>query len=287
MTRAPAPLTRRKLYDLVWSRPLSTLAKEFGISGTGLAKICDRLLIPYPPRGHWARAHAGRAAAPPPLPPAPESTAEPIVISADRARSRRTRTRFSPEARRSQLIDAAAELIAAEGLSAASMKGVARKVGISEAMAYNYFPQRRDLLLALARRELHAMDVRRRNELAQGETRQSRVTLGTLAYLREVAERGALIQVLTSSAEVREGLRLEREVTRSHDARRVSGILADRYSLPPDLAFGATTILTAVTLRAGRLLAAGKLGLPAAERLTLAVITAGNRSLARAYRPTR
>jgi AcrR family transcriptional regulator len=282
---ATPPLTRRKLYDLVWSRPLSTLAKELGISGTGLAKICDRLLIPYPSRGHWAKARAGRAGAPPPLPPAPEADAGPIVISADRARSRRTRTRFSPEARRSQLIDAAAELIAADGLSAASMKAVARKVGISEAMAYNYFPQRRDLLLALARRELHAMDVRRRNELARGESRQSRVELGTLAYLREVSERGALIQVLTSSAEVREGLRLEREATRSHDARRVSGILADRYNLPPDLAFGATTILTAVSLRAGRLLAAKKLALPAAERLTLAVITAGNRELARAYRP--
>src|SRR6185369_13592044 len=230
MTAAP-PLTRRKLYELVWSRPMSGLAKEFGISGTGLAKICDRLLIPYPPRGHWAKAQAGRQGEPPALPPAPETDAGPIVISAERARSRRTRTRFSPEARRSQLIDAAAELIAAEGLPAASMKSVARKVGISEAMAHNYFPQRRDMLLALARRELHAMDVSRRNALAAGDSRQSRVMLGTLAYLREVAERGALIQVLTSSAEVREGLRLEREVTRSHDVQRVSGILTDRYSL--------------------------------------------------------
>lgn len=279
-----AYLTRRRLYDLVWSRPLAGVAREVGISGAGLAKICDRLLIPYPSRGHWAKAGAGRAPEPPPLPPAPQDADEAIVISPERARSRRPRTRFSPEARREQLIDAAAALIAAQGLTACSMKAVARAAGISEAQAHNYFPTRADLLLALARRELHAMEGRRKSELGRGQDRRTRVTLSTVAYLREVAERGALIQVLTSSAEVREGLRQERQVTRRADSRRLSEELNARYGLPPELAFGATTILTAVTLRAGRLLAGGKLDLEAAERLTLSIVTAGNRSLVRAYR---
>lgn len=31
---------------------MSKLAAEFGVSGNGLAKICDRLKVPYPGRGY-------------------------------------------------------------------------------------------------------------------------------------------------------------------------------------------------------------------------------------------
>lgn len=285
MAASPADLTRKSLYDLVWSRPLSAVARELGISGNGLSKICDRLLIPYPPRGHWAKAHAGRAPERPPLPPTPGACNDRIVISGERAPSRRQRTRFSAEARREQLVEAAADLIAKEGLSAASMKAVARAVGISEAQAHNHFPRRQDLLLALARRELHAMETRRREELNRGHDRYTRMTLSTVAYLREVSERGVLIQVLLNSAEVREGLRAERQVTRRWDAKRIADEMTARYRLPDELAFAHTTVLTSLSLRAGRLLAAGKLDLEAAERLTLALLTAGNREVVRAYRP--
>lgn len=276
----PAPLTRHRLYDLVWTRPLSVLAKEFGISASGLSKICDRMLVPCPPRGHWAKARAGQAPPHTPLPPAPKEIGDRIVISGERAPSRRRRTRLPPEARRQQLIDAAAALIAAEGLAGLSMKAVARRVGVSEAQAHNHFPQARDLLLALARRELSAMEDRRQTELSRGADRLARVTLSTVTYLREVAERGALIQVLTNSAEVRDALRQERHRNRQAGARRVADDLTETYGLAPELAYGATTVLTALTRRAGRLLAEGKLSLASAERLTMALVTAGNRELA-------
>lgn len=51
----PVTLTRDELYRLVWETPMSRLAERFGLSGNGLAKICRRLDVPYPPRGYWAR----------------------------------------------------------------------------------------------------------------------------------------------------------------------------------------------------------------------------------------
>ena len=39
---------------------MSRLAEQHGISGNGLAKVCDRLGVPYPPRGFWARKTAGQ-----------------------------------------------------------------------------------------------------------------------------------------------------------------------------------------------------------------------------------
>jgi hypothetical protein len=48
-------LTRKELFDLVWSTPMNKLAARFGLSSVGLAKTCERFHIPRPPQGHWAR----------------------------------------------------------------------------------------------------------------------------------------------------------------------------------------------------------------------------------------
>lgn len=45
-------LTRRELYDLVWSTPMMTLAPRFRLSGNGLAKLCARHRIPVSDRGY-------------------------------------------------------------------------------------------------------------------------------------------------------------------------------------------------------------------------------------------
>jgi hypothetical protein len=54
-------LTRSELYDLVWSKPLSKLAPELGVSDVGLAKLCKRHNVPTPARGYWAKLEAGHA----------------------------------------------------------------------------------------------------------------------------------------------------------------------------------------------------------------------------------
>src|ERR1700733_15099851 len=61
-------LSREDLYELVWSKPMSELAKDFGISDVALAKRCKRLGIPVPGRGYWARVDAGQTPHRPKLP---------------------------------------------------------------------------------------------------------------------------------------------------------------------------------------------------------------------------
>lgn len=60
--------TRQQLYELVWSGPMTTLARSLAISGVGLAKACRRSDIPVPPRGYWARLNAGQRMVRTPLP---------------------------------------------------------------------------------------------------------------------------------------------------------------------------------------------------------------------------
>lgn len=64
----PLKVSRDDLYELVWSKPMLELAKDFGISDVALAKRCRRLGIPVPGRGYWARLDAGQKPYRPKLP---------------------------------------------------------------------------------------------------------------------------------------------------------------------------------------------------------------------------
>jgi hypothetical protein len=59
-TPAETHVTREDLYELVWSEPLSVIARRTTISDVGLAKICRRLRVPVPGRGYWARNRGGQ-----------------------------------------------------------------------------------------------------------------------------------------------------------------------------------------------------------------------------------
>lgn len=96
-------LSREELYELVWSKPMIHAAAEFGISGNGLAKVCKRLDVPYPPRGYWAKLNAGQkpkkaslpsvkpktpqaatiTPTPPPPPPPPDPLGDAIRAATD------------------------------------------------------------------------------------------------------------------------------------------------------------------------------------------------------------
>jgi hypothetical protein len=70
MTKTRIRLTRAELYEKVWATPVRTLAKEFGMSDVGLAKICRKHDIPVPPLGYWRKTETGHKMVQSPLPPA-------------------------------------------------------------------------------------------------------------------------------------------------------------------------------------------------------------------------
>ncbi|WP_417620069.1 hypothetical protein [Oceanihabitans sediminis] len=52
---AKTTFTRQELYDLVWSKPVSHIAKEYGFSDNGIRKICKKYNIPLPNSGYWSK----------------------------------------------------------------------------------------------------------------------------------------------------------------------------------------------------------------------------------------
>lgn len=48
-------LTRKELFELVWSESMLSLSKKFEISDVGLPNICKKMVIPTPKMGHWMK----------------------------------------------------------------------------------------------------------------------------------------------------------------------------------------------------------------------------------------
>lgn len=67
MTWQEMSFEREKLFDEIWTTPVTKLAKGYGLSDVGLRKICVALDVPLPPRGHWAKLAVGKASPKPAL----------------------------------------------------------------------------------------------------------------------------------------------------------------------------------------------------------------------------
>jgi len=74
-------MKRTDLYDLVWSKPMTHLAREYGISDVALRKTCQKHDIPTPPVGYWEKLNHGKPVRQIPL-PKPENGGEDVPLVA-------------------------------------------------------------------------------------------------------------------------------------------------------------------------------------------------------------
>lgn len=73
-------LTRKELYDRVWTTAMRNLGPELGVSDVGLKKICKSFNIPTPPIGYWAKKEFGKAPKRPKLPKHDDPDFEGIIF---------------------------------------------------------------------------------------------------------------------------------------------------------------------------------------------------------------
>ena len=77
----PRRFTRQEFYDLVWSKPITHIAKDFGLSDVAIHKICKKHGIPNPPLGYWAKKAHGKPVVQTPLPLPGKGMADAILIT--------------------------------------------------------------------------------------------------------------------------------------------------------------------------------------------------------------
>ena len=185
------------------------------------------------------------------------------------------RTRLTPETRRGQILDETTRLILEEGLHAVSMERVAREVGISKGLVYNYFPTREAVLAALLHREQTELRDRGMATALQAASYDDLIRQTTRLYLEQTRDRGALINVLLSDPSVARLMEDDSRTERERTFRFFVRATRRAYDLPLPLAIAAVDMLAAVTDQAGKRVAAGQLDVDPATEMCVELITGG------------
>ena len=156
------------------------------------------------------------------------------------------RTRMSRDARRDQLLDAAAELVIAQGLDAVTMEGLGAQAGVSKALPYVYFGNSADVVSALFDREMAELDRRVGERMAEATTFEDRLRATLRAMFELVAERGVLVGQLLNGTATAGRLESQRR-DRDRSTQAFWGRLIEKeFGLPkPQAANAASMCLTA------------------------------------------
>jgi len=67
--RLLSSIPREELYELVWSIPMTRVARLLGRSDVAVAKACRKRNVPVPPQGYWNKLSAGKPVSPRPTLP--------------------------------------------------------------------------------------------------------------------------------------------------------------------------------------------------------------------------
>ena len=59
---------REELYELVWSKPITKIAKDYAVSDSAIVKMCKKMEIPRPGLGYWTKVECGKKVKVTPLP---------------------------------------------------------------------------------------------------------------------------------------------------------------------------------------------------------------------------
>jgi len=193
------------------------------------------------------------------------------------------RTRLSPEARRTQILDDAARVVLSEGLSAVNMERLGREAGISKALVYNYFPSRDALLAALLHREQTELRDRGLQKALQAGSYADLIRHTTRVYLEQTKDRGTLTAALLADPSVAKLMEEENRVERDRTFRYFVRETRREYGLSLPHGIAAVDMLMAVTDQGGKLMVQGVVDIDTAEDMCVQLILGGLARLAETY----
>jgi len=195
------------------------------------------------------------------------------------------RTRLKPEERKSQILAAAAEGIVEQGYLPVSLEALAKKLGVSKALIYAYFPTQLHLVNGLlhehypgvARAQLDVL--RDENDLAAIAEQCA------AAYFDHIVRVGPLLQILLS--DLYAAGKVDADILTLQ--RRVAVGLADAVrrttSLDPKQGLAAVRLLISIVEEAGTLAFRGAYDAAVCRSLCLELVAGGLAELQVQFRP--
>ena len=196
--------------------------------------------------------------------------------------AKKTRTRLSPKARKSMILDCAAKLVADEGVSAVTMERLGMEAGISKALVYNYFPSVTVLLQTLLTREYRHLRRVQLEVAESADTLEQMVRRVTKVYLSYISDRGLIIERLS----------LEPSVANSGDPNKygrdpavnyLAEILCDNFNIDIEVARATVDISYGMPTAAGQYLIHNDINLQTIEDITVAMFLGSYQAIQKRY----
>lgn len=199
------------------------------------------------------------------------------------AEATKQRKRLAPEERQSSILDHAANIVAADGVSAVTMDRVAKAAGVSKSLVYVYFPSTTELLQELLQRELKRLRGKQAHAANHARTFAEMVRGVTHAYLTYIKERGLIIHRLQGEPSVAQGTGNPNESSRDDAVRYIAEIISDNFDIPMELAVPATAISFGLPIAAGDYLDSKDADFQTIEDLTVTMIIGSVEALQKNY----
>lgn len=185
--------------------------------------------------------------------------------------TKKPRTRLSPEARASEILDHTAVIVATEGVAAVTMEKVGKAANISKSLVYSYFSSIPELLKALLQRELRNLRRKQIRATDNANTFEQLVRGVTHEYLKHIEERGLIIYRLQADPSISKGgspTSYGRDVAVQHLAEIAHKV----FEIPMEMAIPATDISFGLPDAAGAYLDRENADRQAIEDITVAMI---------------
>ncbi len=180
------------------------------------------------------------------------------------------------------ILDHAADVIAAEGVSALTMDRLAREADISKSLVYAYYPSIQDLLQSLLKREYRHLRELQTAAAESATTFEQLVRRVTNTYLTYIEERGLILDRLAAEPSVAKHGD-PTEYSRDTAVRYMAQIFSDNFDIDIDIALPAVDISFGMPAAAGHYLTRHEVGRQTLEDITVAMIIGSLEGLQQKY----
>jgi AcrR family transcriptional regulator len=189
------------------------------------------------------------------------------------------RRRLTPQVRREQILDAAAELIVRQGYLPLSIEALARAASSSKALIYTYFATQYDLFNRLMQREVAALSTAGMKTAVHVTELEPAAVLSGMLYFEYVAQRGPLLHILMTDLYMAE--HIDPAATRVGRAilRRLLRLARATLRLPEKQILAAIEMIAAIPEEAGSLAYHEELDTATARQLCHSLMLSSVRAL--------
>ena len=169
------------------------------------------------------------------------------------------------------ILDHAARLIAAEGVSAVNMERLGKEAGVSKALVYNYYPSVTLVLQELLTREYRHLRKLQFKAAESGKTLEQLVRRVTHVYLVYIKEHGPLIDRLAAEPSVANNGD-PTEYSRDSAVEYIARIFSENFHIDMDIARPVVDISYGLPAAAGHYITSHDTALQEIEDITVIMI---------------